>query len=174
MTLGSLALKLYAHVERLIVVVLLVMLIVVVLLATWTFTSMLVGRIAIKLAGGIALDDAWGLDLHHRMAMLREVFSGFLLLLIGIELMKTIVMYLHTHVLHVEVVLTVAIIAIARHTIDLDIESANPFLLMGIGLMLLALSVGYYYFRRASVEAPAGDMNEPGAGKAVDRGPHRG
>lgn len=166
MTIGRLALKIYEHVERLIIVVLLLMLIVVVLLATWTFTSMLVGLIAMKFAGGIALDGTWELDLHRRMNLLREVFSGFLLILIGIELMKTVVMYLQSHVLHVEVVLTVAIIAIARHTIDLDIEGANPFLLMGIGLMLLALSVGYYYFRRAGAGVDGGTFEgrgeEPG------------
>jgi uncharacterized membrane protein (DUF373 family) len=155
-TLGSQALKLYGYMERLIIITLLVMLMVVVLMATWTFTSMLVGRVAVKLAGGVALDDAWLVEIHYRMALLREVFSAFLLLLIGIELMQTIVMYLNSHVLHVEVVLTVAIIAMARHTIDLNIdELTSPFQLMGMGLLLLALSMGYYFFRRAS-SGPAG------------------
>jgi uncharacterized membrane protein (DUF373 family) len=99
----------------------------------------------------MALDEAWTSELHHRMGLLREVFSGFLLLLIGIELMQTIVMYLRSHVLHVEVVLTVAIVAIARHTIDLDMEGATPLQLIGIGFLLLALSVGYYFFRRAGI-----------------------
>ncbi len=41
------------------------------------------------------------------MPLLREVFTGFLMILIGLELMKTIVMYLDKHVVHVEVVLSV-------------------------------------------------------------------
>lgn len=100
------------------------------------------------------------LPILFRLVLLLEVFSGFLVLLIGIELMKTIVIYLHSHIMHVEVVLTAAIIAIARHTIDLGIESANPTMLVGIGLILLALSVGYYYFRRASAETKAGDKSD--------------
>lgn len=150
MTLGPVALKIFDHVERIIVIALLVMLVVVVLVATWTFGGLLAERIAISLRGGVAYDEQWGVSFHQRMNFLREIFSGFLLLLIGIELMKTVVMYLSSHVLHVEVVLTVAMIAIARHTIDLDLEHSDPFLLMGIGVMILALSIGYYYFRRAT------------------------
>jgi uncharacterized membrane protein (DUF373 family) len=47
-------------------------------------------------------------DLHAlfaRMDLLREVFGGFLLLLIGLELAKTVVMYLDEQVLHWEVVI---------------------------------------------------------------------
>jgi uncharacterized membrane protein (DUF373 family) len=156
LSLGSRGLKAYAIVERVIIVTLLLMLMAVVLLATWTFTSMLAGRIVARLAGEVAFDDAWMADLSHRMSFLREAFSGFLLLLIGIELMQTVVMYLRSQVLHVEVVLTVAIVAIARHTIDLDVRESSPLLLVGIGFLLLALSVGYYFFRRAAAEVPAG------------------
>ena len=155
MSLGSRAAKAYDYVERVIILALLLMLIVVVVLSTWSFCSSLIGRIAVVVSGGVAADEHWGAMLRHRMEFLREVFSGFLLLLIGIELMKTVVMYLQSHVLHVEVVLTVAIIAVARHTIDLDFESANPLLLIGIGFMVLSLSLGYYFFRR-SVEPNGG------------------
>jgi uncharacterized membrane protein (DUF373 family) len=149
MSLGSRAAKVYDWVERVIVIALLLMLIVVVVLSTWSFCESLIGRIAVKVGGGVAADEQWGALLRHRMGFLREVFSGFLLLLIGIELMKTVVMYLQSHVLHVEVVLTVAIIAVARHTIDLDLETANPLLLIGIGVVVLSLSLGYYLFRRS-------------------------
>jgi uncharacterized membrane protein (DUF373 family) len=149
MSLGARAAKVYDWVERVIIIALLLMLIVVVVLSTWSFCESLIGRIAVKVGGGVAADEQWGALLRHRMGFLREVFSGFLLLLIGIELMKTVVMYLQSHVLHVEVVLTVAIIAVARHTIDLDLETANPLLLIGIGVVVLSLSLGYYFFRRS-------------------------
>jgi uncharacterized membrane protein (DUF373 family) len=153
MSFGSQALRLYGLIERVIIVTLLILLVVVVLLATWTFTGMLLGRIASFFGGEVALDAEWTADLHNRMGLLRELFSGFLLLLIGIELMQTVVVYLRSHVLHVEVVLTVAIVAIARHTIDVDIEGTTPLHLIGTGFLLLALSVGYFFFRRAGVAA---------------------
>jgi uncharacterized membrane protein (DUF373 family) len=149
MMLGSRLSKAYDYVERTIIIALLLMLIVVVVLSTWSFCEALIERIAVRMGGGIAADEEWKALLHYRMGFLREVFSGFLLLLIGIELMKTVVMYLQSHVLHVEVVMTVAIIAVARHTIDLDFEKADPLLLIGIGVMLLSLSLGYYFFRRS-------------------------
>lgn len=149
MTFGSRVASVYHYIERTIIIALLVMLIVVVVLSTWSFCGSLIERIVIRMGGGVAVDDAWATALHHRMGFLREVFSGFLLLLIGIELMKTVVMYLQSHVLHVEVVMTVAIIAVARHTIEMDFESANPLLLIGIGVMLLSLSLAYYFFRRS-------------------------
>ena len=149
MTFGSRVSKAYDYVERAIVIALLLMLIVVVVVSTFQFCASLIERIAVRIGGGIAADEHWAAMLHQRMEFLREVFSGFLLLLIGIELMKTVVMYLQSHVLHVEVVMTVAIIAVARHTIDLDFETANPLMLIGVGFMLLSLSLGYYFFRRS-------------------------
>jgi hypothetical protein len=52
-------------------------------------------------------------------------------------------------------------VAIARHTIDLDMKEASPLLLIGIGFLLLALSLGYYFFRRATGEGASG---HPGHG----------
>jgi uncharacterized membrane protein (DUF373 family) len=53
---------------------------------------------------------------------LLEIFAFFLLVLIGIELLETIKAYFLTNVVHVEIVLEVAQIAIARKVIILDIN----------------------------------------------------
>ena len=81
--------------------------------------------------------------------VMHDVFAQFLLILIGIELMKTIMMYLDEHVIHVEVVLTVAIIAIARHAIDINYRDANPLNILATGVVVLALTLGYYLFKKA-------------------------
>jgi uncharacterized membrane protein (DUF373 family) len=81
--------------------------------------------------------------------VLHEVFNDFLLILIGIELMETIRMYLDDHLIHVEVVLTVAIIAVAREAIDINFQNATPVEIVGTALLLLALTLGYYLFKRA-------------------------
>jgi uncharacterized membrane protein (DUF373 family) len=85
------------------------------------------------------------------MPILHEVFAGFLMILIGLELMKTIVMYLDEHVIHVEVVMSVAMIAIARHAIDVDYKTAPPLAMVGIGIIIISLSVGYYCFKKADL-----------------------
>jgi uncharacterized membrane protein (DUF373 family) len=92
----------------------------------------------------------------QEFGILREVFGAFLLILIGVELMRTVAMYLQQHELHVEVVFTVAMIAITRHAIDLDVGHAEPLLLVGMGVMILALTAGYYLYRKAT-----GDSGRP-------------
>jgi uncharacterized membrane protein (DUF373 family) len=79
---------------------------------------------------------------------LRPVFSGFLLILIGLELMKTISTYLSDHVVQVEVVLTVAMIAVARHAIEIDYANTDFGQLAGTALLVFALTLGYYLYHR--------------------------
>jgi len=102
------------------------------------------------------------------LAELRPVFSGFLLILIGLELMKTIAMYLVEHAVHVEVVLTVAMIAVARHAIDVDYSEVSPGHLAATALLVVALTVAYYLYRRSAptveptiVGASAGAKTDP-------------
>lgn len=61
-----------------------------------------------------------------RISELREIFGLFLLVLIGLELLGTIKTYIMRSVIHVEVVLTVALIAIARKVIILDVKKSLP------------------------------------------------
>jgi uncharacterized membrane protein (DUF373 family) len=80
---------------------------------------------------------------------LMQIFDSFLIVLIGIELLETIRTFLKDNVVHVEVVMLVALIAIARKVIVLDYDKYNGIEVMGIGLLIIALSVGYYFIRRA-------------------------
>jgi uncharacterized membrane protein (DUF373 family) len=47
------------------------------------------------------------------------------------------------------VVMLVALIAIARKVIILDYEKYSGIEVMGIGVLILAIAVGYYFIRRA-------------------------
>lgn len=129
--------------ENFIVLVLLIALMVVVLLATGSLILMIVLTMAERFQAGFG-------DYQFTMPLLHEVFTGFLMILIGLELMKTIVMYLDKHIVHVEVVLSVALIAIARHVIDMDLKSSPPLNLIGTGVIIFALAIGYFYFKRSS------------------------
>lgn len=79
---------------------------------------------------------------------LLEIFGMFLLVLIGIELLESIRMYLDHKLVHVEVVMTVAIIAIARKVIILDVKELDGLKLIGIGVIIFALAGGYVYIKR--------------------------
>ncbi len=78
---------------------------------------------------------------------LMNVFGVVLLVVIGIELLDTIKVYFRKHVIHVEVVMLVAIIAIARKVIVMDIEYHSGMDFIGIGAIMLALAGGYYLIK---------------------------
>ncbi|MGH7741108.1 MAG: phosphate-starvation-inducible PsiE family protein, partial [Candidatus Eiseniibacteriota bacterium] len=123
-------LKLYAGFERVVVFALLIMLMVIVAWGTTILAWELIGRLSSRLMGGPPQAPAEMAEFFERFRLLHEVFGAFLLILIGLELMKTVVMYLDQHELHVEVVFTVAMIAIARHAIDLNLSTTSPMLLV--------------------------------------------
>jgi len=79
---------------------------------------------------------------------LLEIFGMFLLVLIGIELLESIRTYLDHKLIHVEIVMTVALIAIARKVIILDVKELDGLKLIGIGVIIIALAGGYVYIRR--------------------------
>ncbi len=79
-----------------------------------------------------------------------SVFSFFLMVLIGLELVDTIKMYLEEDVIHVEVVVLVAIIAVARKIIIIDYYSISYEKLLGIAALMIALFAGYFLLKRAS------------------------
>lgn len=80
-------------------------------------------------------------------AELLDIFAFVLLILIGIELLETIKAYLTEHVVHVEIVLEVALIAIARKVIILDTEKYPPLTLLAIAALILTLALGFYLER---------------------------
>jgi uncharacterized membrane protein (DUF373 family) len=90
---------------------------------------------------------------------LLELFGLFMLVIIGIELLETIMKtYLTQGIPHYEVVLSVAIIAIARKVIILDVKETSSLSLVGIASIILALTVGYYFMKKTENER--GGQNE--------------
>ncbi|MCG6892060.1 MAG: phosphate-starvation-inducible PsiE family protein [Desulfobacteraceae bacterium] len=79
---------------------------------------------------------------------LLDIFGFFLLILIGIELLETIKAYLVEKVVHSEVVLEVALIAIARKVIILDLKEYDSVTVIGIAALILSIAAAYYIVRR--------------------------
>lgn len=124
--------KYFEKVEGFIVLSLLVMMVSVVFLSTLEL-----GYIIVK---DIITPPVLLLDIDE----LLDIFGMFLLVLIGIELLETVKMYLTEKKVHVEVVFAVAMIAIARKVITLDVQELSSLTLLGIGAIIAALSAGYY------------------------------
>ena len=82
---------------------------------------------------------------------LMDLFGIFMLVLIGIELLDTIKVYLKENVVHVEVVVLVAIIAIARKVVVLKIEDIDGFAIIGIAFVIVALAVAYFLIKKAGL-----------------------
>ena len=81
---------------------------------------------------------------------LLDIFGLFMLVVIGIELLETIMKtYLTPGRPHYEVVLSVAIIAISRKVIILDLKEVNGLSLVGIGAIIVALTSGYFLMKRS-------------------------
>lgn len=72
-----------------------------------------------------------------------RVFGFFFIILIGFELIETVEMYFKDNIIHAEVVLLVAIIAVSRKVILLDLEKYDPLAIIGLGIIIIALGGCY-------------------------------
>lgn len=80
---------------------------------------------------------------------MQEVFGFFLMVLIGLELLESIKAYLKEGVVHAEVVLLVAIVAVSRKVIIMDYKDLVPQAVLSISAVIVALGLSYYLVRRA-------------------------
>ncbi|WP_157208792.1 phosphate-starvation-inducible PsiE family protein [Mariniflexile maritimum] len=141
-TKNSKILNIVGHIERIVVIVLLFALLAVVIYATVVFLILLYDGISYTLRTDITQEN-------NILVYLHTIFGGFMLVLIGIELLHTVKIYLKENTVNAEVVLLVALIGLARHIIDLDLH-LDPISYIGIGALLLALSGSYYLIKKTS------------------------
>lgn len=80
------------------------------------------------------------------------IFGFFFTILIGLELLETIKTYFTKEQIHVEIVFLVAMIAIARKVILLEVNKLDPLVLVGIASIIIALTVGYFLVKKAHAE----------------------
>jgi len=85
---------------------------------------------------------------------LTNLLGVFLLILIGIELLDTIKAYFKENAVHFEIVILLAIVAVARKVILLDPTAAPSAAsfgleLIGFGVLVLGLAGTYYLIKKA-------------------------
>lgn len=131
--------KITRLIEKWIIHILITMMSVILILATIELGYYLVRNIIFSEFLLIDLDD------------LMDLFGVFLLVLIGIELLDTIKVYLKQNQVHVEVIVLVAIIALARKIVVLKIEEMSGEVIIGIGVLIVALAIAYYLIKKAGL-----------------------
>lgn len=122
--------------ERIITTALILLMMVVIVLAT------------LDLAWGIVQELAKPPYIFIDVEKLLGIFGLFLVVLIGVELLDTIRAYLSEHVVHEEVILAAALIAVARKVIVLDVKNTDPLIIFGIAAILLAVSAAYWIVKK--------------------------
>jgi len=80
---------------------------------------------------------------------IRAILDLVLWVLIAIELMDSIRIYIERRILHLETVLTLAMIAVARKIITLDIGKYDSLTVWAVGFILVSIGVTYYLIRRS-------------------------
>ncbi len=80
-----------------------------------------------------------------------DLFGMFLLVLIGIEFLESIKAYLKDNVIHFELIIVIAITAIARKVILVELDTAGDLQVIGLGIVVLSLSAGYYLLKRSGI-----------------------
>lgn len=76
-----------------------------------------------------------------------EIFGFFLNILIALELLENITVYLRKHIVQLELVLTTALIAVARKIIIFDANKYEKIDLISLGIAILCLAISYGIIR---------------------------
>ena len=93
---------------------------------------------------------------------LQRTFAGVLLVMMGLELIETLKTYFADHHIRIEVILIVAMIAVGRHIVQIDLEHMGGPALVGIAALIVGLAVSYFLVKRTHVqsELPARGSDE--------------
>ena len=84
-------------------------------------------------------------------------FSAFLAVLIAIEIFENITLYLRDDIIHVNLVIATALMAIARKVIVFDYKELQPEYIWATAAVVLALGITYYLVARRS-DSPGQDQ----------------
>ena len=129
-------LKMIEHVERYVVYALVILLLISVTLGTIELSRVILRGI---------INAPW---LLVEVNTLFESFALFLVIVIGLELLKSIKSYLVNGSINPAFVIEVAIIALGNKLITLDLKHTPPELLVGMAAILLGLSATYFVLKK--------------------------
>ena len=116
------------------------------------FLMILMGIVVVM--GVVELVYQLAIDIHevsflNEIEKMPEVLSLFLWVLIALELLDSVRTYAREHHFHVETVISVAVIAVARKVIVLDLHSLESLTVLALAAIVIAVCGGYYMVRRS-------------------------
>jgi uncharacterized membrane protein (DUF373 family) len=80
--------------------------------------------------------------------------AGILVVVLALELLATLSAYFSEHRIRLEVILIVAIIAVCRQVILIDVRHMSGAMLLGLAAVIISLTLGYFLVKRAQTILP--------------------
>jgi uncharacterized membrane protein (DUF373 family) len=124
-----------------------------ILVATGVIYVLLIGHLPTSVASVSSIEEL--------QVEVERVFAGVLLLLLGLELLKGLSSFFVGYRVQVEIIVVVALIAVARHIMLVDFDHVPALELLGIAALVLALALSYALVRQRGSES-ADDRTPPG------------
>jgi len=133
-------LTLIKNIEKVIVATLVILLAIILLLST--------ADVVFNIAREIVQSTSFLVEANNLMS----IFSSLLIVIIGLELLETIKAYLKDDVVHVELVVLVAIIALGRKVIIWDFNKYTINEMIALSIMLISLAIVYFLIRKTDTK----------------------
>lgn len=128
------------NIEKVIIATLVIILVIILLLST--------ADVVFSIVSVVIKSPTYLIDANSLMG----IFSSVLVVIIGLELLETIKAYLKEDVVHVELVVLVAIIALGRKIIIWDFNKYSIIEMIALSLMLVSLAVVYWLIRKTDAQ----------------------
>jgi uncharacterized membrane protein (DUF373 family) len=93
-------------------------------------------------------------------ARMLEIFGVFLSVLIALELIETVEVYFKENEVHAEIVILVALIALARKVVLIDLHAYEPLTIVGMAALFIGLAAAYVAIRWVKNLGPARNDGE--------------
>ena len=120
----------------------------------WAVLAMM-ALVVLMLAAGFAIDIVRDIIAYPTGSITSDqvfaIFGNLLLILIGLELVHTVKVYLVDHTVHVEVILAVALVALARKVIVFNLKDYQGSVI-GLALLIAALAGSHWLLLRRGSE----------------------
>lgn len=97
--------------------------------------------------------------IHQEGTPIAVLFFGILLML---EIIETLKVFSHDHVIKIRIILLVGLIAVTRKILMMDMTHADPAAELAVAGLVIALASGYFLVSRAVSPRPG--KNEPDQG----------
>ncbi|MFH0846738.1 MAG: phosphate-starvation-inducible PsiE family protein [Chloroflexota bacterium] len=91
---------------------------------------------------------------------IRAVLDLVLWILIVVELMDSVRVYLEEKGLHLETVLSIALVAMARKIIAVRLRDYEPIMVLGMAALFIGLGITYYLVRKSRAFPGGGEKQE--------------